>query len=267
MDYSQISDSFPPTKSDHLPACFAFSIHKGGSTLMYNMIRDVCAEANIPAISFPDLFFQEGIFDHEWCNDRQLLEYVVPGRIYYGFRYLPEVLRDPAVQVRRRKSVLLVRDPRDALVSQYYSFGRPDKSHHPPDRNLEQWQSMIKLGEQSNIDDYVLTSAHLLRDRLIVYKDHLLSDNLLLRRYEQIYYDKQRFVRDIFGHFQLAVDETIFSRVATRHDIRPTEENPANHIRQGTPGDHRRKLRPETIAKLNDQFRDVCQWYGYDLDG
>lgn len=267
MNYSQISDAIPPAQADHFPARFAFSIHKGGSTLMFNMIRDACAATNVPAISFPDLFFREGIFDHEWRNDRQLLEYVVPGRIYYGFRYLPEVLRDPVVQLRHRKSVLLVRDPRDALVSQYYSWGRHDKSHRLPDKNQEKWQSALNGAGQLSIDDYVLQSAPMYLKRFTVYQEHLFSDNLLLRRYEEVYYDKQRFLRDIFGHLQLAVDDTVISQVAARHDIRPTEEDPSNHIRQGAPGDHRRKLRPETINRLNNQFRDVCRGYGYDLGG
>ena len=53
---------------------FAFSIHKAGSTLMHEMIRDVCAARNIPAISLPDQFFNQGILDHEWAYDPKVLK-------------------------------------------------------------------------------------------------------------------------------------------------------------------------------------------------
>ena len=53
--------------------------------------------------------------------------------------------------------------------------------------------------------------------------------------------------------------------MAAQNDIRPVEEDMSKHIRKGTPGDHREKLQKETIAKLNDIFRDTCSFYGYDL--
>ena len=45
-------------------ACFAFSYHKAGSTLMHNMIQEVCASAAIPALNIPGVLFDEGVLDH-----------------------------------------------------------------------------------------------------------------------------------------------------------------------------------------------------------
>jgi hypothetical protein len=44
---------------------------------------------------------------------------------------------------------------------------------------------------------------------------------------------------------------------------RPIEENVSKHIRQRTPGDHLRKLTPETVAFLNEQLGPVLRGFGY----
>ena len=42
-----------------------------------------------------------------------------------------------------------------------------------------------------------------------------------------------------------------------------TSENLMKHKRQVIPGDHRRKLKPETIATLNSDLADILDRYGY----
>ena len=249
---------------DKIPSSgFAFSIHKAGSTLMHEMIRDVCAARNIPAISLPDLFFHEGIPDHEWAYDPKVLKGIYAGRVYYGFRYLPPILMGPEVKTLMQKSVLLIRDPRDILVSQFFSFGRPNGSHCLPSNKAA--SNHHKHAQACEIDQYVLDSAPLLLSKFTAYKDHLLSEHPRVYQYETIYFEKQQFLQSIFDQFQIEVPATVVKQVAELHDVRPTVEDPSKHIRQGAPGDHRRKLRPDTIAQLNEQFRDIGQSFGYDL--
>ena len=51
--------------------------------------------------------------------------------------------------------------------------------------------------------------------------------------------------------------------IAESNDSVNTKENKMKHKRQVTPGDHRRKLKPETIAKLNTDLADILTRYGY----
>lgn len=46
-------------------------------------------------------------------------------------------------------------------------------------------------------------------------------------------------------------------------DRRPAQERPDKHVRRVTPGDHREKLQPATIARLNEAFGDVLERFGY----
>jgi hypothetical protein len=46
-------------------------------------------------------------------------------------------------------------------------------------------------------------------------------------------------------------------------EARHTKEDIYRHRRQVTPGDHKRKLQPETIAILNSTFSDILKGFGY----
>ena len=162
--------------------------------------------------------------------------------------------------------MLLVRDPRDALVSQYYSYGGKHISHRLPNKNKELFLKQFESNEDLEIDEYVLHVAGNYLKKLTTYQSSLDFNRVLLRRYEEIYFDKRTFLVDIFAHFGLSVPIEVIEQVAAQNDIRPVEEDISKHIRKGTPGDHREKLKTKTIAKLNDIFRDTCYWYGYDLE-
>jgi len=265
IDYKLILEKHLDLPIDQFPACFAFSIHKAGSTMMHSMIGQVCSAAGVPAINIPTILFQEGIKDREWSNDKALRAFITPGRIYHGYRYLPEFLRSPEVGLKNCKSVLLVRDPRDALVSEYYSFGGKYFSHTLPDKNKEIYTNRADETKSLDIDEYVLLFADKHLKKLEDYKNFLDFKNVLLRRYEQVYFDKRGFLTDIFSHFDIIVPENILDGVATTNDIRPQNEDPTKHIRKGTPGDYLEKLHPKTISKLNNIFQETCAWYGYDL--
>lgn len=264
-NYLKIFEEHLSVPPGNFTDCYAFSIHKAGSTLMHSMIAAVCRRANIPGVTIPDVLFREGVFEKDWESDPNILALLSPGRIYYGFRALPPVLLNASVKLKEKKSVLLIRDPRDALVSQYYSFGGKHVSHKLPEKNQEAFIDRAKSTENFSIDEYVLASAPNYLHKLIAYKDSLCFDFVLLRRYEDIYFDKRTFLGEIFEHFGIEIPTAVLDSVANLSDVRPTVEDPTKHIRKGTPGDYAEKLEPETIARLNIIFRDIGAWYGYDL--
>lgn len=60
--------------------------------------------------------------------------------------------------------------------------------------------------------------------------------------------------------------QQVHARAVARHagDFQVVQENPLAHKRQVAPGDHRRKLRPDTVASLDRLFADVLACLGYD---
>ena len=232
---------------------------------MNAMINDVVRNRKIPGISVPNRLFNMGLGGNEWQGNTDYLPLFSRDLLYYGFRNLPPMFRDPAADIGSMRFVLLVRDPRDALVSEYFSFGTKAGSHVAPKNNPQAFLARKAATDDIGIDDYVLKSAANLNRKLADYRDNMNFDLGLLRRYEQVFFDKQTFLAEIFDHFGIEVPEKVIATVAARHDIRPEQEDPTKHIRKGLPGDHQEKLRPETIARLNDIFRDVGAFYGYSL--
>jgi len=282
MNYDEIFSQLPeqaPEQTPVLATCFAFSVHKCGSTLMNNMIAATCRKANIPAVSLPGILFAQGIKDADWRRDYGLLPAFERQLLFYGFRYLPEILGDPASGMLDKRFVLLVRDPRDALVSEYFSYGKKSGSHVLPGKNTkafadqipaqisaqipDQIPAQIPAEPDRTIDDYVIGASRGILAKLETYRDTLDFDLGLVRRYEDVFFDKETFLGEIFDHFGLSVGGNIIRNVARAHDIRPAQEDETQHIRKGTPGDHREKLLPQTIARLNELLRDVGGFYGY----
>jgi hypothetical protein len=163
------------------------------------------------------------------------------------------------------RNVLLVRDPRDALVSQYFSF-RPGGSHVLPKKNIERFLARENtIGKELKIDSYVLQMAENIKNKLLAYKPLVESGDIKVFKYEDIFYNKPRFLEDIFKHFEIGVDKAIINEVAEKHDIVPVSEDPGKHIRKGVPGDHKDKLKPKTIARLGEVLSEPAELFDYDL--
>ena len=135
-----------------------------------------------------------------------------------------------------------------------------------PKKNESAFVERLKQTAHLEIDEYVLQAANNYLAKLNFYRNNLNFDLALTERYEDIFYDKEGFLRRIFEHFGLQVEDEVFERVARDNDIRPEKEDVSQHIRKGAPGDHREKLRPETIQSLNQTFSDIFDWLGYDAE-
>jgi hypothetical protein len=245
------------------PILFALAVRKSGSSLM-NMILNRLARANgYPIVSVPDAAFARGYRYADWNEHPRLPEILHGGNLYGGFRDAPTGLYDqPAF--REARKVLLVRDPRDALVSEYFSAAF---SHRLPERNAA--GSPVAVGREQalagGVEAFVLAHAADL-DRTVDRFAPLLDDpRLRLFRYEDVVFDKVGWIRAMADHFGWSAPPALIERIAARHDIRPEEERPTEFIRKVAPGDHRDKLSADGIARLGAMLSPTWRQLGYDL--
>ena len=97
---------------------FVFSLPKAGSTLLMRIMADVCNVLGIPVIDLPTRLFNLDIRPAELTSDINSL-WQNQGYAYVGFRlFFPQMTFD----FSKTKNILLVRDPRDMLVSYYFSM-------------------------------------------------------------------------------------------------------------------------------------------------
>lgn len=184
------------------------------------------------------------------------------GYCYSGFRYLPSCFMGVLPKLPGPK-ILLVRDPRDMLVSNFYSL----KFSHPfPSGGTAQFFAMLNMElsyAKLSIDECCIANVGIYRSIYDSYHELLDNESVRIIKYEDIVFEKLKFARDLCGLFSLNIKPDRLAEIVSVLDIRRETELPSEHIRQVAPGDHRRKLKTSTIEFLNIAFQDFMQRFGY----
>lgn len=254
----------PATERPDLPSALVFAMPKSGSVLLDGIMRQLSAHVGVTYVSIMQEYFTIGLPDANMPAETANI-FLPHGYCYGGFRYFPRRFDIPILS--QTHPVLLVRDPRDMVVSHYYSMR---DSHPEPGKVLKSVNasmSMRDLARALDIDEYVKHAAQTFRTFLSNYRTILCADhNVRVYRYEDVIYAKADWVADLAAHFDWKVPRKITDQIAAQHDVIPTEEVETQHIRQVHPGNYRKKLQPETIAWLNDFFKDDMAFFGYTAD-
>lgn len=243
-----------PPASTGLSDCYFFSYHKSGSTLMDNMISEYCSALKAPCFSLFDAAFNKGIPTDEVCADAQVC-FVEKSRVYQGFRHYPSF----DLSLSEAQIFLLVRDPRDMLVSMYYSVL---KSHVIPAEN-KNFLKNRQFAQQLSIDQFVIQKHEIYLQNFEKYQVKLPHDHLVTYCYEDVIYEKEAWLTDMIRTAGLKLHLPLVRKVATRFDVIPKQEDQSQHIRQVHPGNHRKKLKPATIRLLNEKLAGFLACYGY----
>jgi len=241
---------------------FAFGLHKAGSTMMYKALNRLTKNHRLQFINIVQLFRKSGVaIEREQLTPaavetlRKYMDH--SGFLFGGWRDFPTNYKLPLRENTR--TFLLIRDPRDMITSLYFSLKFSHTTSGPDGNNIQ--RAREKLVDVP-IDEFALREAPLVVRKFEAY-DALAGTALMLRRYEDIVFDKASLVSDLCSHFEIDASQPKITRVAQVIDERPGSENVHSHVRKVTPGDHKEKLQPPTIEKLNTIMREVLVKHGY----
>lgn len=247
-----------------LDVFLVFGVRKSGSSILNSVVEALANHVGMPYLDVAGELFRSGIPVGDWQSDAEILQLLRRGNVYGGFRDVPYAFTRAPNWAEFRK-LLLVRDPRDALVSEYFSNAY---SHEVPETGASR-EVMLDLRERANqvdIDTFVVERARSMVETLSQYLLVRDSENALVMKYEEFIPNKRESISQILDHFRWDVPDHVIAHVLEWADVLPTDEDPARFIRKVTPGDHREKLTPGTIADLNDLLGPVMTAYGYDID-
>lgn len=253
--------AFPVRHAPDKPALFLFGVRKSGSSIMNSMVESLLPTNGVNFVDVPGRLFAAGVHVSDWQHDPGLGTLLHGGNLYGGFRDAPSGLVDHPLVVGSAKA-LLVRDPRDALVSEYFSNAF---THAIPDGG-ETRALMLQeraAAQRSSIRDYVLRMAPELKATLDAYLPFLGMPGLRLYRYEEAVMQKRWFLHDLAAHFGLATSEAEIDAILGWADEHPAQEDPTKFVRKVTPGDHLEKLDAATIDQLNGIFAETLTRFGY----
>jgi hypothetical protein len=248
---------------DTKPSYFGLGVRKAGSSIMNSMLAALAQWNDVNFVDIPGELFKAGVEVSTWQADGGLAKLVRGGNIYGGFRNAPTKLMDwPGFDAPLK--ILLVRDPRDALVSEYFSNAH---SHSLPKSGT----TLVRIMEEREkarqwaIEDYVFKMVPSYRDTLRQYAPFLGLKNLRVYKYERAILDKRWFLGDVCEHFGWTVTDHQLELIMSWAHVVPETEVPTQFIRKVKPGDHREKLSLKAINVLNQELRDELNMFGYSV--
>ena len=204
-----VTIEIPPASS--IDSFFVFSMYKAGSILQDKVMEDICDELQIPKISVPKTAFHQGVDESLIAKESVEEIFNKPGYCFYGFRYLPDYLDDLALS--NVKKFLLIRDPRDMLVSHYFSM---KKSHPIPEGDMgEKLLAQRQKIESVDIDSYVLEKAPQFLNIFKKYQS-VEDENMSLFRYEDIVFEKKRWIKEIVAFLGVRLEESVVEAIARK---------------------------------------------------
>ena len=248
----------PPSANDSV---FVLAPHKAGSVLLFGIVQSLADAAGRAAVDFTGQAYVQGVVDVDFPLEALMLA-EEPGYIFIGNRSPTPLLFVRSYRTSRK--ILLVRDPRDIAVSAYFSFRG---SHFMPDTGRAADELKMLRAESARVDiETFLKQRHIdgIFENMRAFGRQI-SDlpNFRVFRYEEIIFDKEWFAAELAAELQIDLPEHIIKKIAARHDIRPTEERPDEHIRQVTPGNYKRYLNDAARERLETLYDDVFAAFGY----
>jgi hypothetical protein len=177
-----------------------------------------------------------------------------PTGYYYGpigsFRLIPNF--------HSYKCVLQLRDPRDVMTSLYFSTTHSHALINP--KLIRRRQE----AQQMSIDEFVLAMTAEYLSIYSEYIDKLLGQpNVLFLKYEDMVASFPAWLNRLSGHVELGQQIHVIETLQKEANFSVNVEDVNSQKRQVTPGDHKRKLKRETIAELNATFGPILSKLNY----
>lgn len=167
----------------------------------------------------------------------------------------------------------VVRDPRDLLVSAYFSH-----------RNSHELQAWLEAHRKSLLEVDEVEGLHLQMDFWLM--EYMLNQmrewdfgnsNVFELRYEDLIAEPHLQLRrayEFIGLFDLGLTDSAFDVVLRQHSFeyksggrQPGESDVHSHYRRGVPGDWRNHFLPEHVEHFKEKYGDLVLTWGYERDG
>lgn len=155
--------------------------------------------------------------------------------------------------------IIMLRDPRDVLVSMYYSMAF---THELPG-NRKRRKEFLKERDRIlsiTIDQFVVEKSEHFVFLYQQYFDILqVNKNYYFCTYEKMIFNFDDWIRGIENY--LGVEFDMASKKVWKTEISPPTVENMSHKRKMLPGDYKNKLQPQTIEILNAVFSKHIKYF------
>ena len=230
------------------------ALHKCASMFLFKFFADVASDAGVPFYSInntpPDEDSIDSTRNESFC--------VGPIRHFNQSYFTNFPGLDEVTQICQ------IRDPRDMVVSEYFSMGWIHSDQH---WSAEQKKRRAEI-QHMTIDEYVIHQPQIAKHSIEERFQPLLELDLNRRDIVVVHYETMvtqfhRWVHSAIRPFQFRWPGWYAAKYAWkyRNEFKPAGEN--SHKRRITPGDHIDKLQPSTIQILNQRYAPILNRFQY----
>jgi len=232
-----------------------FSCHKSGSSIGLKYLKKLARENELKHINY-DAYVSsvspasKPLF-HEISFQKRA--YLTQGYFFGCYRFFR-----PIPELEKYKVILLLRDPRDVLVSYYYSMKYNNTIHQL--KGLE----LRKRLQHISIDDYVLEILPRFKSVFENYITELYGkDYVYFSKFEDLLNDSENWLTEASEHCGLSCSEELLERISTGITSNLKTEKKYQHHRKAKPGEFKEKLKETTIEKINAEFEIILKTLNY----
>ena len=226
-------------------ALIVHGLHKSASMFLFKFFQHVCSEIEVPLHSI---------------NLSPPNQDVPAANTDTSFVYCPERSFQTnafAFDKLDQTHLFQTRDPRDILVSEYFSLGWRHSDEGWDDAAKERRSKIQKL----TIDQYVLNEPELsvqpLQSRYQPLLERFDDPRTRVVKYETMVEDFSKWLSTVLPLIDLNADKDLQHLAYHYRDEFQPEPGASSHKRNVSAGDHVSKLKPETISELNQRFAPV----------
>lgn len=259
-------------KSQDVQSIVVFTLHKSASMLIHNLCNKLSQDAGIRYVS-PNVA-NSGIDAKVLLSNKAI--WCSRGTCFAPVRFYVDI-----PNIDKYRVILHLRDPRDVLVSMYYSYcfihqgeiqGNTGYRKETAEQDIDNFVLHMANEQKPQIKGDYGTGAHVadatgnLLKRYSDYIDHVLGKkSVTLVKYEEMVTDFPGWLEKFVAPFPLKDKKaTVSELVSLTPQIFPKRtQDVMHHVRHITPGDHKNKLKAETINELNRIFKDVLDMLNY----
>jgi hypothetical protein len=246
------------------PSILFFTVYKAASSFIGSFMEKIVKEAGMTLVDLDGYFFELGE-GRVWESSRRVIKtipYQPTGYFYGPFRSFNRGITN----IDDYKILLVIRDPRDVIVSSYFSM----YSHAAPliedNKQIQIRRDRRKKKLELTVDNYVMNKLNEpgYLDKYYEYYQELMDKpNVLLLKYEDMVYDFDTWLNRLLKFLDLEVSESLMVEIKAAASFKVDKEDVYKHKRQVTPGDYKRKLKPETIEALNAKSYEILERFSY----
>ena len=236
-----------------------FTTHKCASGYVGRILKKLIKDTSITPISLGDYFWRIG------ASKETIQQGYKTAMNPYGYFYGP--IREPEEclslidNIENYQILLMLRDPRDVLTSMYFSVAY---SHYVPATQKDSIFTRRTNVQQQTVDEFVIDDMpNFFKKYNVCCKELMGKPNVLFVKYEDMVTDFESWLDSIINFLKFDVNQETVSKIIKEANFDVEEEDIYSHKRQVTPGDHKRKLAPETIERLNSEFGEILDLLGY----